>query len=189
MSGKPQLPKENKSTHKCKCSWLSIFAYFLIVVEMGLGLACTIVGPLVLMDNPRNNIVNKENCYYYEDSSGYWDRYTMRRECSNTNSDAGYSLAMAFTLGGMVIFSSGIIQMITRDKPEYGVLFSIVAMLFVMHNITTIPIAKSDTYYQAQMITLEFLLIPVSGIIYILQKGALKKTNEKAATETVVSSV
>lgn len=191
MSGKPQLPKENKSTHKCKCSWLSVFAYFLIVVEIGLGLACTIVGPWILMDYPGHwNInKNKENCYYYEDSSGYWDRYTMRRECSNTNSDAGYSLAMAFTLGGVVIFSSGIVQMITRDKPEYGVLFSIVAMLFVMHNITTIPIANSDTYSQARMITLEFLLIPVSGIIYILQKGALKKTNEKAATETVVSSV
>lgn len=142
MSGKPQLPKENKRTHKCKCSWLSIFAYFLIVVEMGLGLACTIVGTWVLVDYPRNN---KEDCYYYEDS-GYWDRYTMRRECSNTNNDV--SLALAFTLGGMVIFSSGIIQIITRDKPEYGVLFSIVAMLFAMHNITTIPIANWDTYDQ-----------------------------------------
>lgn len=176
MTGKPQLPKESKSSHKRKCSCLSICAYFLIVVEMGLGLACIIIGSVSFDDETIHS-----KCYYYEPS---WTReWSMIRECTQ---DGTFDLT--FSLGGLVIFSSGIIQIITREKPEYGVLFSIVAMLFVMQNITNVQNVSTHNY-RVFRVTGEFLLIPVSGIIYIFQKAALKKANEIAAAETVVSSV
>lgn len=178
MTGKPQLPKESKSSHKRKCSCLSICAYFLIVVEMGLGLACTIIGSVSFDEETIHS-----NCYYYEQSSSWRNDWSMRSECTQHG-----SFDLTFSLGGLVIFSSGIIQIITRDKPEYGVLFSIVAMLFVMQNITTVQNVSTHNY-RVFRLTGEFLLIPVSGIIYIFQKAALKKANEIAAAETVVSSV
>lgn len=133
-----------------------IVSYLFIAIEMILGGICIGFGIWGLVDN--NSVV--------------------------TNMDMKLHYEYLFTLGGVVIFTSGIIQIITRDKPIIGFAFSVIALIYVMTPRTTLRgyLYSYKNYYiedgfLAIGLILECLLIPVAAIIYFLQQASLKSSN------------
>ena len=171
MSAKPKLHISSNRGRNC---WLKVCVIFLIVVEMGLGVATISIGLLFMGNWSHIDKENTEECKYYEGWSVGVGGYQMRRVCSSSVSDViSNNYLMAIILGGVVIFSTAILQFVTSDKPICGLTFSITALLFVMQPTVSITLDPSN-YRNAMMICLEFVLIPFAGIIYGLQQYDLK---------------
>ena len=172
MSGKPKLPKSSNRSKNC-C--LKVCITFLILVEMGVGVTAFVFGLVYMNTWDHSEEKNTEECKYYEGPSWGIQVYAIRRECSSSVSDTvSNHFQMPIVLGGVVFFSTGILQFATSDKPVYGLAFSIIALLLVMQPTVSITVdASNDTY--AKAVCFEFLFIPFASIIYGLQQYELKK--------------
>ena len=124
---------------------------------------------------------NTEECKYYKGSGSWYDPYDMKRVCSSVSNN----FVISITLGGVVLFSSGIMQIVTSDKPICGLAFSIIALLFIMQPTVSIAIDSSNQYKPLLMFG-ECLCIPLASVIYCLQQYELKKPTSSPPEKTDV---
>ena len=185
MSSKPKLPI---SSNQSRCCCLKICIIFLIVVEMGLGVAAIVTG-MLMMEYDDIGYDNAKGCFIYESGTSAWYRsyhWNLRQYsnevCTSITETVGNHFQMPITLGGVVFFSTGILQLATSDKPICGLAFSIIALLFVMQPTITITI-NAFNYVYIYGLCIEFLLIPYAAIIYCLQRYQLKKVTSSPLPE------
>ena len=182
MSCKPKLPRSLNRSGNC---WLKVYIAFFILVEMGLGVAAIVVGIAHMKVSSISYNWNNKECIYYEGSSWIWSRYGLKKVCSSVTDTVDNHFQMPITLGGVVFFSSGILQLATSDKPICGLAFSIIALLFVMQPTVTITVSAFNQYY-VMALCIEFLLIPLASIVYYLQQYVLKKATSSPPEKTDV---